>query len=66
MNVLDLSSLAFAKVIEATIPASILAAIVFALQGVLRQRLSPGWYFPARLRPSFGIRKTHGRRCFRE
>src|SRR4051812_25823945 len=45
MNLLELSSPAFTKVIAATVPASILALIVIVLQAALRHRLGPGWRF---------------------
>src|SRR4051812_7978980 len=45
MNALQSISALFGKFLEATLSASVLAAVVFLLQLALRKRLSAGWRF---------------------
>jgi beta-lactamase regulating signal transducer with metallopeptidase domain len=45
MNAMEITAAAFAKIIEASVAASILALIVLLIQFTLRARLSPAWRF---------------------
>lgn len=45
MNAMEITAAAFAKIIEASVAASILALIVLLIQFTLRSRLSPAWRF---------------------